>query len=316
MITHIARLGKIIGQYSLEDLEKALAGGSISGADHWWRPGMKDWLLISSESPLPPKVKGPTDKPARGEKDWRVRPTHRPTRFDEPATEKQLALIKQAGLTDILGLTRQDASRWLDLILGTSDGRRSLNERQYQAKQEQDALNEKAGLGCDGHRTPSGQFRKEINFCLKCIEDRRAEILKEMESVKKDMEDDPDNKEDYMAMLKESQKAYRDEEKDYLPDIAQQMVRRAEYWIWVVKYSKAKPGEDPQDFMSDGADWEIYMYVEDTLAEKLFSIARRLPRVPTKKEVKDLLVKLDAGSDDWDDTQPDLLLAELLKVIV
>jgi hypothetical protein len=119
-----------------------------------------------------------------------------------------------------------------------------------------------------------------------------------------------------MAMLKESEKAYRDEEKDYLPDIAQQMVRRAEYWIWVVKYSKAKPGEDPQDFMSDGADWEIYMYVEDTLAEKLFSIARLLPRIPTKKEVKDLLVKLDAGSDDWDDAQPDLLLSELLKVIV
>jgi len=43
---------------------------------------------------------------------------------------------------------------------------------------------------------------------------------------------------------------------------------------------------------------------------------KKLPRVLTKKEVKDLLAKLDAVSDNWDDAQPDLLLAELLKVIV
>lgn len=317
MVTHIARLGKIIGQYSLEDLAKALAGGSVKGGDHWWRAGMKDWKLVSAESPLLPEPIKAVEPATPLEEDWRVRPKHRASLYgDEPATENQLNLLKDAGLTDLAGLTKYDASRWLDLILGSTDGRRSLNERQYQAKQEQDTLNEKAGLGCDGHRTPSGQFRKEINFYLKCIEDKRRSILKEMEGIKKDMEDDPDNKKDYMAMLKESKKAYRDEEKDYLPDIAEQMVRRAEYWIWVVKYSKAKPGNDPQDFMSDGADWEIYMYVEDTLAEKLFSVARRLPRVPTKKEVKGLLVKLDAGSDDWDDAQPDLLLSELLKVIV
>ena len=317
MVTHIARLGKVIGQYSPEDLAKALADGSVNGGDHWWRAGMKDWKLVSAESPLIPEPTKAAEPATPTEGDWRVRPKHKPSQYgDEPATEKQLALIKDAGLTDLAGLTKYDASRWLDLILGTDDGRKSLNERQFQAMQEKQVENEKAGLGCDGHRTPSGQFRKEINFCLKCIEEKRAKILKEMESIKQDMEDDPDNKKEYAAMLKESQKAYRDEEKDYLPDIAQQMVKRAEYWIWVIKYSKSKPGKDPQDLMSDGADWEIYMYVEDTLAEKLFSVARRLPRVPTKKEVKDLLAKLDAGSADWDDTQPDLLLAELLKVIV
>ena len=68
--------------------------------------------------------------------------------------------------------------------------------------------------------------------------------------------------------------------------------------------------------MSGDENWETYMYVEDALAEKLFAVASRLPRVPTKKEVKDLLTRLDTGSDNWDDAQPDLLLAELLKVIV
>ena len=61
MVTHIARLGKIIGQYSPEDLAKALADGSVKGGDHWWRAGMTDWKLVSAESPLlpePPPITG------------------------------------------------------------------------------------------------------------------------------------------------------------------------------------------------------------------------------------------------------------------
>ena len=130
------------------------------------------------------------------------------------------------------------------------------------------------------------------------------------------MEDDPDNKKEYTAMLRESQKAYRDEEKDYLPDIAQQMTWRAEYWIWVIKCSKAKSEEKRWEMMSGDENWETYMYVEAALAEKLFAAASRLPRIPNKREIKDLLVRLDAFSDDWDDSQPELLLDELLKVIV
>jgi len=90
---------------------------------------------------------------------------------------------------------------------------------------------------------------------------------------------------------------------------------RADYWIWVVKCAKAKTDEKRWDMMHNSENWEVYMYVEDSLADKLFAIASRLARVPTKKEIKDLLAKLDAVSDDWDDTQPDLLLLELLKVI-
>lgn len=298
MVTHIARLGKVIGQYSPEDLGKALTDGLIQGGDHWWRAGMKDWKLVSAESPLipePRKVTGPAT-PAEG--DWRIRPNHKPSLYgDEPATEKQLALIKDAGLTDLTGLTKYDASRWLDLILGTDDGRRSLNERQFQAMQENQAENEEAGLGCDGHRTPSGQYRKEIKFCLQAIEEKREETRREIE-------DDPDSKEDYLSAL-------RDEEKDYGAEIDQQMTNRADYWIWVIKCSKAE--EDHRyEMMSSDESWETYMYVENALAEKLFSVASRLPGIPNIAVVKSLLAELDAGSDDWDDAEPDLLLTKLI----
>ena len=303
MVTHIARLGKVIGQYEPEDLEKALADGSVKGDDHWWRQGMTDWKLVSAESPVPPPLPKTEQKAHRAEGDWRIRPKHKPSLYgDEPATEKQLALIKDAGLTDLAGLTKYDASRWLDLILGTDDGRKSLNERQFQAMQQKQAENEEAGLGCDGHRTPSGKYSEEIKFILKCFEDKKEE-------ARQSIEDDPDSKEYYIASLKDDEKECRQEDEE-------QMTWRAEYWIWVIKCSMAKTQEKRWEMMSGDENWETYMYVEDALAEKLFAVASRLPRVPTKKEVKDLLTRLDTVSDNWDDAQPDLLLAELLKVIV
>jgi hypothetical protein len=302
MVTHIARLGKIIGQYSLEDLAKALANGTIKGEDHWWRPGMKDWKLVSAESPFIPELPKPEKPATQAEGDWRVRPKHKPSQFgEEPATEKQLALIKDAGLTDTVGLTKYDASRWIDLILGTDDGRKSLNDRQFQAMQEKQEQNEKAGLGCDGHRTPSGKYREEIKFILKNFEEKKEE-------ARQSIEDDPDEKAYYLSSLK-------DDEKECKQEVDEQMTWRAEYWIWVIKCSKAKTADKRWEMMSGDESWETYMYVEDSLADRLFAIASRLASVPTKKEIKDLLAKLDAGSDDWDDTQPDLLLLELLKVI-
>lgn len=303
MVTHIARLGKIIGQYSPENLVKSLADGSIKGADYWWRQGMKDWKLVSAESPVIPETPKAVEPATPIGEDWRVRPKHIPSRFgDEPATEKQLALIKQAGLTDLAGLTKYDASRWLDLILGTDAGRTALNDRQFQAIQQKQAENEEAGLGCDGHRTPSGQYREEIKSMLEDIEEKRKE-------ARQSIEDDPDEEDYYLSSLK-------DDEKESAKEIDEQMTWRAEYWIWVIRCSKAETADKRWEMMSGDENWETYMYVEEALADRLFSIASRLPRVPTKKEIKGLLAKLDAGSDDWDDTQPDHLLSELLKVIV
>jgi hypothetical protein len=57
MITHIARQGKVIGKFSPDDLLKALQNGTIKPTDHWWRVGMKDWIMVSSQSPLVPDQK-------------------------------------------------------------------------------------------------------------------------------------------------------------------------------------------------------------------------------------------------------------------
>ena len=296
MVTHIARLGKIIGQYSPEDLAKALADGSVKGGDHWWRAGMKDWKLVSAESPLmpePPKLPEPAT-PDDG--DWRVRPKHRASLYDEePATEKQLALIKDAGLTDLAGLTKYDASRWLDLILGTSDGRQSLNARQFQAMQEKQEQNEKAGIGCDGHRTPSGQYRKEMRAYLDDLKEKEAALREAITEY-------PEDEEELLA-------EFENDKKECQAELDVQMDMRIDYWLWVIR--AWRDGENPFGYVEYFS--EDFLSVDEVLMDHLFAEGAKMAVVPSRDRVKQVLMKLDSASETWDDDQPDLLISTLMK---
>ena len=57
MITQVARQGQIIGKFSPEELRQVVQNGTIKETDHWWRAGMKDWILVSNQSPLIPFLK-------------------------------------------------------------------------------------------------------------------------------------------------------------------------------------------------------------------------------------------------------------------
>jgi hypothetical protein len=296
MVTHIARLGKIIGQYEPEDLEKALADGSVKGCDHWWRQGMTDWKLVSVESPLPPPLPKTEQKAPRAEGDWRIRPKHKPSLYgDEPATEKQLALIKDAGLTDLAGLTKYDASRWLDLILGTDDGRTSLNERQFQAMQERQDQNEKAGIGCDGHRTPSGQYRKEMNAYLEDLKEKEAALREAIAEY-------PEDEEELLA-------EFENDKKECQQGVDGQMDMRIDYWLWVIE--GWRDDQNPYDFGVMVS--EDVLPVDKALSASLFEEGAKIAVVPSRERVKQVLVKLDAASETWDDDQPDLLITTLLR---
>jgi hypothetical protein len=296
MVTHIARLGKVIGQYEPEDLEKALADGSVKGDDHWWRQGMTEWKLVSTESPVPPPLPKTEQKANKAEGDWRMRPKHKPSLYgDEPATEKQLALIKDAGLTDLAGLTKYDASRWLDLILGTDDGRKSLNQRQFQAMQEKQAENEAAGFGCDGHRTPSGQYRKEMNAYLDDLKEKQADLREAIAEY-------PDDEEELLAEFENDKKECQD-------GVDGQMDMRIDYWLWVIE--GWRDDENPYDFGVMVS--EDVLPVDKALAANLFEEGAKIAVVPSRERVKQVLMKLDAASETWDDDQPDLLIATLLN---
>lgn len=296
MVTHVARLGIIIGQYSPEDLAKALANGTIKGEDHWWRPGMKDWKLVSAESPFVPELPKPAKPPTQAEGDWRVRPKHKPSQFgDEPATEKQLALIKDAGLTDTVGLTKYDASRWIDLILGTDDGRKSLNDSQFQAMLDKQEQNEKAGIGCDGHRTPSGQYRKEMRAYLNDLKEKEAALREAIVEY-------PEDEEELMA-------DFENDKKECQEGVDGQMDMRIDYWLWVIE--GWRDDQNPYDFGVMVS--EDVLPVDKALSAHLFEEGAKIVVVPSRERVKQVLMKLDAASEVWDDEQPDLLITTLLK---
>jgi len=61
MITHVARQGQMIGKFAPDELRQAFRNGTIKEADYWWREGMKDWIMVSNQSPLVPD-----QKPASG----------------------------------------------------------------------------------------------------------------------------------------------------------------------------------------------------------------------------------------------------------
>jgi hypothetical protein len=296
MVTHIARLGKVIGQYSPEDLAKALTDGLIQGGDHWWRAGMKDWKLVSAESPLMPEPTNTAEPATPAEGDWRIRPKHKPSLYgDEPATEKQLALIKDAGLTDLAGLTKYDASRWLDLILGTDDGRKSLNERQFQAMQERQEQNEKAGIGCDGHRTPSGQYRKEMRAYLDDLSEKQAALREAIAEC-------PEDEEELLA-------EFENDKKECQAELDVQMDMRIDYWLWVIR--AWRDGENPFGYVEYFS--EDFLSVDEALMNHLFAEGAKVSVIPSREAVKQVLLKLDSASETWDDDHPDLLITTLLR---
>ena len=257
---------------------------------------MTDWKLVSAESPVPPPLPKAEQKAPRAEGDWRIRPKHKSSLYgDEPATEKQLALIKDAGLTDLAGLTKYDASRWLDLILGTDDGRTSLNERQFQAMQERQDQNEKAGIGCDGHRTPSGQDRKEMNAYLEDLKEKEAALREAVSEY-------PEDEEELLA-------EFENDKKECQQGVDGQMDMRIDYWLWVIE--GWRDDQNPYDFGVMVS--EDVLPVDKALSASLFEEGAKIAVVPSRERVKQVLVKLDAASETWDDDQPDLLITTLLR---
>ena len=291
MKTHIARSGKVIGEYLQEALVKAISDGKIVPTDYWWRAGMTNWKRVEEESPIiktAPAIVEDVKTPIPTADDWRIRPKHIPSNYgDRPATYEQIELIKRAGLTDIVGLTKYDASRWIDRILEADAGLANLREHQ---------LNDMLGLA--GHRTPSGKYKAEMQSCLTRLERKRAEIAR-------DIEIEPESKKWLTDKLKEKERDF----KDSLSELAKQ---RVDYWLWVIKCGRAKNEQQLEDLICFEASPD-FNSVDPSLASRLNVLARSFAKLPTKREIKDALDRLDLKSSTWDDDQPELLLRELLS---
>ena len=164
--------------------------------------------------------------------------------------------------------------------------------------------------------TPSGKFRREIFHSLKLIESFEVR-------PHGGIGEGPAGRGINVKLMRgEIESAQRDIE--HLNQL------RAEYWVGLIEVSK---NDDRETLMSmhimhqdllpaihhglarpDQAMEPVNCFVPVELSDRLFRLANRLPKIPSRDMVLNVLKQLDEKSRTWDDDQPDLLLVELLKL--
>jgi len=272
---HLSRKGKVLGKYAADEIVQMLKSGQIQPSDFWWTVGMKEWVKFADKNP-------PTDLPearpasAWGPKDWRTRPPIDPSVSNPPpASDKQIELIKTFGIIPPADISKADASRWIDNLIGNDDAETARSERQIKELA-------KAQKGM----TPSGYYRREMQTYIESAE----EIRKSME-------------EDIKAMQQEIQ--------DEMKEAEAMMSVRVDFWEAVIK--TANPGASNGDadaldvFMIETADEEV----APSILMRLVKLAAKIGRVPSRMEIEEAINKADSQSRDWDETEPDLVLKSL-----
>lgn len=82
--------------------------------------------------------------------------------LEQPATDKQLATIKMHGIIPPAGLTKGQASEWIDKLFASPDAQASWADVVYSRIEAEEGSKIARGYGCAGYRTPSQAYRNEI----------------------------------------------------------------------------------------------------------------------------------------------------------
>ena len=103
-------------------------------------------------------------KDNRKDQGWRTPPSYVPGGWREnPATEKQLAVLAEYGLDVPPGITKGQASAWIDKLFNSPEAQEVRGDKILEGIINEEVDLAERGLGCAGHRTPSGAYRAEIN---------------------------------------------------------------------------------------------------------------------------------------------------------
>jgi DNA-directed RNA polymerase subunit RPC12/RpoP len=72
VLIHIARAGVVLGRYPEADLPVLLGAGTVRRTDHFWKAGMRGWLVVgrtfdppATPSPRPSSPAKPVPRPMR-----------------------------------------------------------------------------------------------------------------------------------------------------------------------------------------------------------------------------------------------------------
>lgn len=298
----IARAGKTLGEYSLDSLKAELRAGTISPNDFAWHEALPAWMTVAEVfaglGEQVPKIQ-PVKEQRPVYSDWRL----------DPATEKQLDYLRSFGVEPKRGLTKGDASDLID---------KAQNDPVAVERQEKSRATEYERKREEEIKFPSYFLRRTIQTARDGLEDckrQKAEtksdlapltrrlaaaekkqerdllndaLVDEIQAIKSEIEEVEATLGDYPSDLEEPQE-----------ELKCNLSLRSNFW----KSTFSPMGA----VMVDSSDLIDYADTIDRLHDQF----GRFFKIPTNKQISDILEALDKASPDWDKKEPHAFYAKL-----
>lgn len=304
----IARNGETIGDYSIDELRVGLNTGSILYGDFGWHDGLTDWLPLTDLL----ATLGDSPQADPGEDRQEGETPKQPSWRDDAATQKQIDYLKSFGVAPPTGLTKGEAS---DLIEKASNDPQALEYqsanrvREYENRRIEEARHPSyylkdrvrvAAKELDATKASAAEAKKMISTATKRIAALEKKKLSEsdefelitlnnqIEDAKADIDEANATLEDHPGNLKDAQ-----------DELKNATALRSNFWKSTFKR------EGPVFIDSD----ELIDYADtiDSLYEQYGSYFK----VPTNKQISDILEALDNASSEWDRAEPRSFYATL-----
>ena len=314
---HVSRNGQEIGQFDEEkEILSGLCDGTLLMDDYYWCERMPDWKNLSkleiSKWALATAAQKDALKRAGLPFDELTTKAQVSALFsagktgpNDPATENQKDYLRSFGITAKEGLTKGEAS---DLIDHAKDDPAALETRnRFQLAKYEEQRTREAEF-------PSYHLKQMIASAVKDLEEakkekrearalltnrknkvaaaqqKRANATDEFEQLSldneiKDLEDEASEAEEAFDRISV------EEAKD---ELKYESGLRIKFW-------KATFPSDGRSLNME--DWEGLADYDEAITR--YSQSGRQFKIPTNKQIFDVLAKLDADSPDWDRTEPE-----------
>lgn len=297
MTIYVYRDGEEIRSWPEEEFCALISSGEILPDDHFRHEGTTEWSLVSTYTPSNRQESEPrpkSDTPSANH-DWR----------SDPATEKQISYLASFGVTGPAGLSKGEASDLIERCLDDPEAverQRQLREIRYEEERRERASfpsfylkSDIAGAAreLEAIKERRNKTRAEVSAKKKQLasansrlqqathDDEKPTIQTEIDDVKADLEAAESELSDFPVELEDAQ-----------TDLKVARSRRLSFWKATFK----------EDWILTGDEARLIDFA-DTI-DQLYAECGRYFKIPTNKQVTDVLEALDKDSRDWDKREP------------
>jgi len=294
---YVYRTGEEIRTCPEEEFRALISSGRIRPDDYFRFESSSEWSLVSTYTPpdrLEPEQRSRTDT-TKPKHDWRL----------DSATEKQIHYLSSFGVTAPAGITKGEASDLIERCTNDLEAlarQAQLRETRYEQERRNRAAfpsfylrSDIASAAREVQATKERRNKTKVEIATKRKElaaaQRKLERAKddndkgsvqtEIENIKSDLDLSESELSDLPVELEDAERELKDARS-----------KRLRFWKATFKEDWILTGDE--DRLIDFADTIDQLYAE----------CGRYFKIPTNKQVTDVLEALDKDSRDWDKREP------------